>query len=93
MMSVDLDSRDQGRWRQAGRSAQWSKTVDLRVFTHHCQSSSLSIGLFNVELVTFTYLLLYVCTNTREVKKDVHFCTFKHSDQLRTKGSDGSLRT
>lgn len=91
MMSVDLDSRDRGRWRQAGRSAQWSKTVDLRVFTHHCLSSSLSIGLFNVELVTF--LLLDVCTKTREVKKDVHFCTFKHSDQLRTKGSDGSLRT
>lgn len=81
MMSVDLDSRDQGRWRRAGRSAQWSKTVDLRVFTHHCLSLSLSIRLFNVDLVTFTYLLLDVCTNTREVKKvnDVHFCAFKHS--------------
>jgi len=43
MMSLDLDSWDQGRWRQEGRSALWSKTVGLRVFTHHCFSSSLSL--------------------------------------------------
>jgi len=30
MMSLDLDSWDQGRWRQEGRSALWSKTVGLK---------------------------------------------------------------
>lgn len=63
-MSLDLDSWDQGRWRQEGRSALWSKTVGLRVFTLHCFSSSLSLHC----QITFTSLLLVKCTNTIEVK-------------------------